>query len=334
MAVLAMPWRLRRAGVLGINQRNTHLTLPLNPRRRYPLVDDKALTKELCQQHGIPVPALYAVIERFGAVKHLDRLAADRPEFVIKPARGAGGRGVLVIQQHDGRTFVRSTGDVLTLADVRYHASTILSGLHSLGGLPDRVIIEQRIRPHPVFAPVSVGGTPDVRIIVYDGRPVMAMMRLPTHESSGRANLHQGAVGVGINMATGVTTHAVCHDRPIARHPDTDAPLRGLAVPAWSRQLAIAMRLADVVSLGYIGVDLVIDPDVGPVVLEANARPGLAIQIANRWGLLHSLRERLAGRERKACTLNWLRMSRLRRGRGNPIEGRDPYSSIPLVLRR
>jgi D-alanine-D-alanine ligase-like ATP-grasp enzyme len=41
--------------------------------------------------------------------------------------------------------------------------------------------------------------------------------------------------------------------------------------------------------LGYIGADIVLDRLRGPVLLELNARPGLAIQVANQCGLLHRL---------------------------------------------
>ncbi|MRR31196.1 alpha-L-glutamate ligase-like protein, partial [bacterium] len=41
----------------------------------------------------------------------------------------------------------------------------------------------------------------------------------------------------------------------------------------------------EMTGLGYLGVDLVIDRDRGPLLLELNARPGLAIQLANRHGL-------------------------------------------------
>jgi hypothetical protein len=41
--------------------------------------------------------------------------------------------------------------------------------------------------------------------------------------------------------------------------------------------------------LGYMGTDMVLDKEEGPMVLELNARPGLAIQIANGAGLLPRL---------------------------------------------
>lgn len=283
------PSELRRLGVLGINRRNAHYVLAHNPRSRYPRVDDKLLTKEICQARGIRVPQTYAVIERNGDIRRFQKLVDARPEFVIKPAKGAEGRGIVVIAEHNAEQFVTSSGQVLTGADLSYHLSTILSGLYSLGGQPDRAIIEQRIIRHPAFNDIAVGGTPDIRIILYRGVPVMAMVRLPTHASRGRANLHQGAIAAGIDLRSGETFGGVCKGRATATHPDTGRPIAGFQIPAWETLLTGAINLADGLGLGYLGVDFVVDAHLGPVVLEANARPGLAIQVANRQGLLPRL---------------------------------------------
>jgi alpha-L-glutamate ligase-like protein len=281
----AWPWELARAGVLGINRRNAAHVLPLNPRSRYPRVDDKLRTKRICEARGIPIPATYAVIQRHGDIRKFLDIIGRRQEFVIKPASGAAGRGIIIVAGHDGATFITSSGTTTTLADLRYHLGTILSGLYSLGGQPDRAIIEQRIVRHPVFADVAVGGTPDIRIILYRYVPVMAMVRLPTRESGGRANLHQGAVAAAIDLATGRTFGGVCKSRAVSVHPDTGASVEGLAVPGWPVLLEAAMKLAEGLELGYVGIDFVLDACGGPVVLEANARPGLAIQVAHRSGL-------------------------------------------------
>jgi alpha-L-glutamate ligase-like protein len=283
------PWELRRCGVLGINRRNAGYVLCVNPRGNYPRVDDKLLTKEICQQRGIRVPDTYAVIERHGDIRRFPDMVGERQEFVIKPAQGSGGRGIMVITQRDGEDLITSSGQRHALPDVRYHLSTILSGLYSLGGQPDRVILEQRIVRHPVFSDIAVGGTPDIRIVLYRSVPVLAMVRLPTQGSRGRANLHQGAVAAAIHLATGTTYGGVCHDRAVERHPDTGCAIAGVTIPGWERVLASAMDLADGLGLGYVGVDYVLDAGLGPVVLEANARPGLAIQMANRRGLVPRL---------------------------------------------
>jgi alpha-L-glutamate ligase-like protein len=136
---------------------------------------------------------------------------------------------------------------------------------------------------------VAVEGTPDVRVIVYRGVPVMAMIRLPTTRSEGRANLHQGAVAAAVDLETGVTYGGVCENRSVTRHPDTKQPIAGIEIPQWRELLDAAMRMGDALEMGYVGIDFVIDINMGPVVLEANARPGLAIQLAHGEGILPRL---------------------------------------------
>jgi alpha-L-glutamate ligase-like protein len=235
------------------------------------------------------VPETYALIERHGDVRRLGELIDGREDFVIKPCEGAEGRGIVVIAGHEGDQYVTPGGERFTLVELRYHLATILAGLYSLGGQPDRAIVEQRIMRHPVFEDVAVGGTPDVRIVLYRGVPVMAMVRLPTQASRGRANLHQGAVAAAVHLRTGRTFGGVFMNRAVSTHPDSGNLIAGIEIPGWQELLAAAIHLAEGLEMGYIGVDFVLDATLGPVVLEANARPGLAIQIANRRGLLPRL---------------------------------------------
>lgn len=287
----AWPRELSHQGILGINRRNIQYLFELNPRRNYKLVDDKVFTKQLCYAHGIAVPKTYAIVERFGDVRHLAEKIEEYPEFVVKPACGSGGRGVLVIVGYDGNFFVGAKGQQMPFSELRYHICSMLSGLYSLGGQSDRVIIEERIVPHSVFEGLSIGGTPDVRIIMYRGSPALAMLRLPTKVSKGRANLHQGAIAAGVDLKTGRTLGGVWYNHAISTHPDTGLAVEGLAIPYWSRILATAQNLNAVIKMDYIGVDIMLDAMKGPVVLEANARPGLAVQIANRIGLVEVLTE-------------------------------------------
>ena len=284
------PRELERAGILGINERNLAFIQESNPRELYPRVDDKTITKSICQGAGIPVPETYGVIRRYGDVRSFSQVIGDRTEFVVKPASGAAGRGIIVISRRKGTDFETPGGRVLSWGDLRYHLSTILSGLYSLGGQMDKAIIEQRMIIHPAFERIAVGGTPDVRVILYRCVPVMAMVRLPTIESEGRANLHQGAVAAAVHLVTGRTFGGVCHNRVVSRHPDTGELIAGFEIPGWRDLLGASMKLSDALNMGYIGVDFVIDAKVGPVVLEANARPGLAIQVAHGIGLLPRLR--------------------------------------------
>ena len=220
------------------------------------------------------------------ALRRLPELLAVHPEFVVKPNRGAAGRGILVIVGRDGDSFIRHSGERMSGPALKQHVSSIISGMFSLGGRPDEALLQQRVVPDPVFARISYQGTPDLRVILYRHVPVMAMMRLPTRESGGRANLHQGAIGAGVDLDTGITTHAVHHNHAAQSHPDTGASVLGVEVPHWQQILYMARRVSQVVGMGYLGVDIVLDRRQGPLLLEANARPGLAIQIANGQGLL------------------------------------------------
>lgn len=287
---LATARRLAKRGILGINRRNAECILDHNPRRLYPVVDDKLRLHALCATIGVPTPSIYAVIARQSELRHLVDRLGDRNDFVVKPARGSAGRGVLVVTGRDGSGFRRHNGMPVRPEDLRQHVSDILSGMYSLGGRPDRAIVQQRVRLHPAFDAIAFQGIPDVRVILYQGEPAMAMLRLPTKQSGGRANLHQGGIGAGVDLETGTTHHAVQCNRVVHIHPDTGHGLVGARVPCWDDVLSMSRRVAAAVGLGYLGVDMVVDADDGPLLLEANARPGLAIQIANGAGLLPRLK--------------------------------------------
>jgi len=289
---LLTAWRrLRELGILGMNCRNARYILDHNPRALYPLVDNKLKMRDLCDEIGVPTPAAYGEIAFHSMLRRLADILKDREDFVIKPNRGSAGRGVLVVVGRANHRYLRHNGEQLRLEHIRQHCSDILSGMYSLGGLPDQVIIQQRVRLHPAFEPIAYKGIPDARVIVYRNHAAMAMLRLPTKASNGRANLHQGGIGAGVDLASGITHHAVQRNRLVTFHPDTGMPVIGMRVPYWKRVLDMARRVAEAAGLGFIGVDIVIDAALGPMLLEANARPGLAIQIANARGLLPRLAE-------------------------------------------
>jgi alpha-L-glutamate ligase-like protein len=282
--------KLAELGVLGINRRNADYTLKYNPRQLYPLVDDKLRTKEIALIGNLAVPELYGVVETEYQVRHLDSLLKSYPDFAIKPSRGSGGEGILVVSGRTKASYRKIDGMLVSFEEIAYHLFNIISGMYSLGGQPDKALIEYRVRFDPVFEAISYLGVPDIRVIVFLGVPVMSMVRLPTRMSGGKANLHQGAIGSGINIADGTTLTAVWRNNIIAEHPDTGNPVTGVHIPHWDTLLHIAARCHELTGLGYIGVDLVLDQDKGPLILELNARPGLSIQIANRAGLLPRLK--------------------------------------------
>ncbi len=284
--------RLRKIGVLGLNERNADFIMQLNPRRLFPRVDDKVLTKELAVAAGMAVPDLYGVIVHQAEVRNFSKMVENRGSFVIKPAQGSGGDGILVVTGRSDRkrdSFRLSNGMLISEGELQHHISNIVGGQYSLSGNRDKALIEYCVHFDPTFAEVSYQGVPDIRVIVYKGYPAMAMVRLPTRASDGKANLHQGAVGAGVDLATGKTLSGVLDDLLVEEHPDTGAPVAGLEIPQWDFILESSARGFEVTGLGYLGVDMVIDADRGPLILEMNARPGLNIQIANCMGLAHRI---------------------------------------------
>jgi alpha-L-glutamate ligase-like protein len=281
--------KLREAGVVGINARNHNYVMPNNPRKMYKYVDDKVLTKKLAEKANIAVPKMIGLITTIHESKSINDIIGDNKDFVIKPAHGSGGKGILVIENRRKDFFIKPNGTAINSQTIKHHVENILGGVYSLGGQPDQAIIEYRVKFDPVFNSISYQGVPDIRMLIYKGIPTMAMLRLPTQQSDGKANLHQGAVGVGIELTTGITTFAVCKDKRIAEHPDFGSELSGIQIPGWENLLLLSAKCYELAPLGYLGVDIVLDAELGPLMLELNARPGLAIQIANGRGLQHRL---------------------------------------------
>lgn len=290
MIRLVSPRTLRKLGILGMNRRNVGYIGRYNSRRNYRLVDNKLLTKTAALERDIPTPELYGVVEYQFQIASMVEELKQRESFVIKPVQGSGGKGILVITGRQGDDFVKSSGAVIDAHALRRHASNILAGLHSLGGRNDQAMIEALLDFDPLMARYSHEGVPDIRVIVYRGVPVMAMIRCATHASDGKANLHQGAVGVGIDIGTGRPVAAVQQGRLVTRHPDTGASFEDLQLPYWQEILELAASCADMCGLGYLGADIVLDRQRGPMLLELNARPGLSIQVANQEGLIGRLR--------------------------------------------
>ena len=309
-----LPSFLRRHGVLGMNRRNVDYISRYNPRALYPLVDNKLKTKELVEKAGITSPKLIGVVTSQYDVSRLESILAEHQGFALKPAKGSGGKGIMVLMRNAEGSLVKGSGAAVGIEELQRHVSNTLAGLHSLGGSPDIALIEELIQFDPVFAPFSYEGVPDIRVIVCRGFPVMAMIRLSTQASDGKANLHQGAVGVGLDIATGRPLNAVQFGQPVKRHPDTGALLSELHIPQWQTLLELAASCYEVSGLGYLGTDMVLDRRHGPMLLELNARPGLAIQVANGRGLLPRLKKidalrpeqlQLNAAERVALSQQW-----------------------------
>ncbi len=272
--------------IMGINRRNLELIYRHNPRAGFPVVDDKILTKQTLSRAGVPVPRTLRIVDSFLAARRAVEELQNEASFVVKPARGSGGGGVLIAETSPQGGWRTPSGRSLDREQLLQHLGDILFGVYSLGRADDRALVESRIVPHPFFREIYARGVADIRIILLREQPVMSMLRVPTDASDGKANLHQGAMGVGVNLADGRTGPGVYRGQQLHRHPDTGAPVSGRVLPFWSELLGHARAAARAMPLKYVGVDLVVDAERGPLMLEVNARPGLQIQVINGAGLV------------------------------------------------
>ena len=275
--------------ILGINARTLQYSHRSNPAATR-LANNKLATKRALQKAAVPTPRLYA---RITSRQELQRFRWTKlpSSFVLKPNSSSGGGGIIVVFGRNKKgNWIRADKSEIFIPELRNHVLDILDGSFSAGNIPDTVLFEQRIKVHHDLKPYSAVGIPDVRVLVYNLVPVMAMLRLSTPESVGRANLHAGGIGVGINLVHGLTTTAIYRDRLIDTLPGQRRQLSGIRLPQWSDTLLLAVRAARASGLNFVGVDIAIDRDDGPLVLELNARPGLEIQFAN----MAPLKSRLA----------------------------------------
>ncbi len=299
---------MRLKDILGMNARNLLYIRPSNPRKSIRLADDKLATKEALRASGLPVPKTYGIIR---SRKDIDKFKWGKlpNHFVLKPNRGLGGEGIIVFKKRfRNGNLLRINGIKMTHRELIVHLNDILDGHYSMSGVPDIAFFEEKLSAHKAFWPYIPEGVPDIRVIVYNSVPVMAETRLPTKTSQGKANLHLGAIGAGIDIATGVTTEAVMWGQVTEKTPDTKMKISGFHIPFWDEILKIAIEAQRVSGIGFLGADIVVDQKQGPMILELNARPGLAIQVANLAPLRYRLEriERLKVRD----TLHGIRIAK------------------------
>lgn len=282
--------------LLGMNSRNLEFIRPFNRAKAKRLADDKLFSKKILEKNDVAVPKLIAKIRTVEELESFDWQSLPA-SFALKPNRGFGGEGIVVVYgKKKGRddAWIKADRSLVTIDDLRSHIRNVLDGSFSLSNTPDTAFFEERLQLLKLFKPYAYKGIPDIRVIVFNKVPIMAMLRLPTKESGGKANLHQGAIGVGIDMATGITTTAIQKNQLIEKVPDNHLPISGIKIPYWKSILSLAVKTQEISNLGFLGVDVAIDKENGPVILELNARPGLSIQIANLAGLKERL-TRVAG---------------------------------------
>jgi len=273
--------------VLTMSVRNREFVARYNPPATMAkLGKDEA--KRILIPLGIPMAKTYGILRTREDVQALQAWMETHHRFVLKPASGHGGEGILLVRWQGDGSYDTSLGP-LTARGIEAHALAILTGDYG-GDHRDAAVLEELLERAEALRDLSPIGLADVRVISFRGYPVMAMMRIPTAASGGKANLHLGALAAGVRLSTGTIIHCVWRGAPQPDHPDTGTRLLGLTVPSWDEILELAAEAQRLSGLGFAGVDVTLDARQGPVVMEVNRRPGLEIQNANAAGLLRRLR--------------------------------------------
>jgi D-alanine-D-alanine ligase-like ATP-grasp enzyme len=243
--------------LVGINQRNLGYVYPNNPRKHFPLANDKVLSKTILEKNGIPVPKTFTVINGLWEIDEKLELVSQEKEIVIKPAQGSGGNGILILSRGKNGEWHTSSGKIYKNEKLIHHLASILYGVYSMKD-SDSAIIEYCI-----------------------------------------SNLHQGAMGIGVNMEKGILTQGFYHNKYVDSHPDSGNFFAGNQIPEWEKTLEISIKTSKLFPLKYLGVDIILDKQYGPMIIEINARPGLQIQNINKKGLKEALQQKYMGQNDK-----------------------------------
>lgn len=270
-------------GVMGLNRRNLELIYPNNQRKHYSLADDKVKTKEILHRNDIACAETYTIIRKVSEIKKKWAQCESKHAMAIKPANGCGGGGIKILKKTPDGVW-KSAGKPISQQQIFQHITSIVSGLFSMSS-SDSCLIEECIIPHPFFAEIYDDGVPDFRIITLKNQPVMAMLRMPTSKSDGKANLHQNGVGIGVDLDQGRLTQVFDGKKYMNHHPDNPNNVNGKPIPFWNEMIALAIETSKAFPLDYLGIDLVLDAEKGPQIMEVNVRPGLGIQLVNKCGL-------------------------------------------------
>lgn len=258
---------------LGMNLRN-HIIKISNRRDQIVEAKDKIGVKNKLAMHGIPVPETYGELLKINDIHRLDKMP---PEFVIKPDRGSGGKGVLILKRVKDH-YVSPSNKIYSVKNLKRHMERILEGEFSEYIDGETVLIEERIHCSGQLQFKGSVGLPDVRMFVYNYDCVLAMLRYPTWESDGKANLSQGALGMALDMETGEITKVYSKKRREFYPVETLGIPKGYCIPKWKGFRWISHHVARLLGLRFSGVDLTMDERNNIKVLEVNGYPGLEIQ--------------------------------------------------------
>ncbi len=261
------------------------ITLRTN-RHVWPVLHDKLFFDRFTDGCLRRVGALFFVIDgRFHSMggfankaDFMEAVAAGG-SFVIKPARGGMGVGLLFIRSEGGKLLVNGSAKSQAELDhllnhLEYHLCYPFVEQHSV------------LR---TFYPDSVN---TLRVAVHvgkDGRPALLapVLRVGSSISAPIDNFCKGGMLAEIDEASGVCGRALRRSvngkvEWISSHPESGAQVSGVALPYWQelKQDIISFH-AKYPAFDLVGWDVLIGPD-GYHIIEGNHNPDLRLHLLFR----------------------------------------------------
>jgi hypothetical protein len=266
---------------------------PLNHGNVVPWIcADKATFYRYAGTLGIPVPELYAVLDRRGSNwgpaagvfrgrEAFERFVADTlpGEVIIKPSKGYMGRAIY--------SFAKEDGGLREISGRRLSAGALWDELAADPEF-DEWIVQERLHNHPdlvrLAGDASLHSVRITTIVGRDGRPdlLFAFLKLSiagtasdnflggtTGNAIAQVSLDDGRIGP---LLVRHPAHPGIGFARLADSPVTGEPAEGRALPLWAEArrvvLEAAPRFLPTRSLGW---DVALTPS-GPVVVEGNTR--------------------------------------------------------------
>lgn len=270
-------------GILGVNKRFLKYIKPLNPQKDIKLADSKLKTKNLLKNLDIPYPKLIDVIKNRKQLKNYDFSKLYWQDFVIKPNKWSKGKWIMIcsVKKLNDEFFIKVWNKLLSQDEFKKYLIDILDWKYSLTLWNDIILIEEKIEPSDEFKIFCEYWLADIRLIVMNLVPVMAMLRYPTLKSWWKANIAAWWIWFWIDIWTWKIV-SMYKDRIIytKNFPKEYQQFYNKTIPYWDDILLYSSQIQYFTNIWYLWLDWVISKK-WPMLLEINARAWMEIQLVN-----------------------------------------------------
>lgn len=142
---------MKASAILGLNAR-AQISYKYNKNWGKAVANSKLATKKVLKKAGIPAPELYRKFLRPRDIISFDWQSLP-DSFALKPSRGLGGEGIIVIKKRskDGTAWVTTSRKRIEVEDLKLHTLDIFEGAYSLEHATDVAFAEEYVGRHKAF---------------------------------------------------------------------------------------------------------------------------------------------------------------------------------------